>query len=63
MEHAFELIITGTEHHTWQGILRDGGEEFPFRSELELLLTLNRLFPQTLGTPTEERGTGRWRPD
>lgn len=63
MEGSFELVITGMEHHTWQGVLRGGGEEVPFRSELELLLTLDRLLPQGQGAPAEEGGTDRWRPD
>lgn len=60
MEESFELVITGMEHHTWQGVLR-GGEEYPFRSELELLLTLDRLLPQGQGVQAEERGAGRWK--
>ena len=31
------LEITGTERGEWQGVLRTGGEEKPFRSVLELL--------------------------
>ena len=42
MENRFEIEITGTEHHTWQGILHTQEGAAPFRSELELLLALKR---------------------
>lgn len=50
MEHRFELVVTGAEHGTWQGLLRTGESAFLFRSELELLLELERqlnALPQT----------------
>lgn len=62
MELSFELVITGMEHHTWQGILRSGETKAHFRSELELLQILDRLLSRGQGTSGEERGAGRWGP-
>lgn len=46
MEQAFEITVTARENATWQGVLTapDGGQ-IPFRSELELLLELDRRLP------------------
>lgn len=47
MEQVYEITITGRESHTWQGHLCCGGGIIPFRSEMELLLALDRLLPAT----------------
>ena len=40
MERTFEVVITSTDNHTWQGVLRGGGEDFHFQSEVQLLLEM-----------------------
>ncbi len=37
------VCINGLAHHTWQGRVLSGGEEVPFRSELELLRAIERM--------------------
>jgi 6-phosphogluconate dehydrogenase len=43
---VFTLTITGTEHGEWQGVLRAGGKERPFRSVLELLKEIQKEMEQ-----------------
>lgn len=50
---AFSIRIYSREHQTWQGVLQAGEAEYPFRSELELLLTMDRLL--TDGKEEEQR--------
>ena len=40
MERTFEVVVTSTDNHTWQGVLRGGGEDFHFQSEVQLLLEM-----------------------
>lgn len=42
----FEIIIQSCEHHTWQGILCYGGEQYPFPSELALLIKMEQVLKQ-----------------
>lgn len=72
MEQTFSIQITGRERHTWQGHLCCEGETIPFRSEMELLLALNRLLPVTQAATedaehtqtcmTREGGKDGWQP-
>lgn len=74
MEQVYEITITGRESHTWQGHLCCGDGSTPFRSEMELLLALDRLLSATdLQAATEdtehtqvfmtrEGGKDGWRP-
>lgn len=58
MERTFEIAIHSCENHTWQGVLRWAGGEYPFHSDLELLLEMARqLCPErvTLPPPTPEK--------
>ena len=46
MELSFEITVTSQENATWQGALTGpDGARIPFRSELELLLELDRRLP------------------
>ena len=44
MEQRFEVVVTSTDNHTWQGTLRGGGEDFHFQSEVQLLLEMATAF-------------------
>ena len=47
MEKRFEVVVTSTDNHTWQGTLRGGGEDFHFQSEVQLLLEMaHRVHPE-----------------
>jgi len=47
MERTFEVVVTSTDNHTWQGVLRGGGEDFHFQSEVQLLLEMaHRVHPE-----------------
>lgn len=60
MEQVYEITITGRENHTWQGHLCCGGGATPFRSEMELLLALDRLLrPRTSRRKQKIRNTHR----
>lgn len=53
MERHLEITISSCECGTWQGTLRAGARAFPFQSELELLLTMNRLLSDKPGEPVQ----------
>ena len=58
-EKCFRIEISGTEKHTWQGVLRTAGQSCPFQSELELLLLLGGFLEETPAGDTQaERGGG-----
>jgi len=40
MERTFEVVVTSTDNHTWQGTLRGCGGDFHFQSEVQLLLEM-----------------------
>ena len=50
MERKFEVVITSTDDHTWQGTLRGCGEDYQFQSEIELFLEMaHRIDPAGFG--------------
>jgi hypothetical protein len=60
LSNCFSLNISGTAHGEWQGNLRTSdGRELPFRSVLELIVSVNEELgltpgenPLTEGNPT-----------
>ena len=43
MQNTFVITIEGQKAHTWQGTITHQAENYHFNSELELLLSIQRL--------------------
>ena len=48
LSKTFVIQIQQSASHSWQGQLLAGGQSIPFHSEMELLLAMNRLMPQSV---------------